>query len=85
MVSDELPDWIEPRDQQLQAVEQICDAFERVPVVFFQGPTGTGKTIVAELVRRLAGSLTATSPDLVVSYAPWTGARLAALPTSSAG
>lgn len=48
-----LPDWAASiRPHQVDAVDQIIDAFTRVPVVFLDGPTGSGKTLIAELVRR---------------------------------
>lgn len=51
-----LPGWVQSiRDHQETAVEQIVQAFEEVPVVFVDGPTGTGKTLIAELVRRRIG------------------------------
>lgn len=40
---------------QVQAVEEICDGFSRVPVVVLDGPTGSGKTVVGDHVRRRLG------------------------------
>lgn len=50
-----LPDWVdEIRDIQLDAISRILAAFERGHrVVFLDGPTGVGKTLIAEGVRRL--------------------------------
>jgi Rad3-related DNA helicase len=48
-----LPAWVrEVRPHQEQAVIDIMDAFERVDVVFLDAPVGSGKTLIAELVRR---------------------------------
>lgn len=48
-----LPNWLEPRDYQLEAVEKIMAMYARgVEVVMLDAPTGTGKTAIAELVRR---------------------------------
>lgn len=49
-----LPAWVrEIRPHQSLAVDQITEAFESgVDVVFLDAPTGSGKTLVAELVRR---------------------------------
>lgn len=50
---DELPDWVESiHPNQVQAVWDILDAFDHVDHVFLDGPTGVGKTLIAELVRR---------------------------------
>ena len=50
-----MPDWVKGfRDNQWEAVEQIVDAFGRgKKYVMLDGPTGTGKTLVAETVRRV--------------------------------
>lgn len=50
-----LPTWIKSiRPHQAKAVQQIMEAYERgADVVFLDAPTGTGKTLIAELVRRL--------------------------------
>jgi len=49
-----LPGWVtEIRPAQRTAVTEIVDAFNcGAKVVFFEGPTGTGKTLIGELVRR---------------------------------
>ena len=48
-----LPEWVkEIYPHQAIAVQEIVEAFQRVPVVMLDAPTGTGKTLVAELVRR---------------------------------
>lgn len=48
-----LPDWLEIRDHQLDATEQVVKEFEGgARVVFLDAPTGVGKTIIGELVRR---------------------------------
>lgn len=51
------PEWVESfRDHQVTATEQILDAYQRgVDVVFLDAPTGSGKTLVAEAVRRQLG------------------------------
>jgi len=51
------PEWVrEFRDTQLQAVDEILDAYERgAKVVFLDAPTGAGKTLIAEMVRRRLG------------------------------
>jgi Rad3-related DNA helicase len=43
---------------QLEKVEEIYEKFQDVNVIFFQAPTGTGKTLIAELVSRLIGGKT---------------------------
>lgn len=50
-----LPSWVEGyRDHQVPAIEQAVDAFNRgVKVVVVDAPTGSGKTLIAETVRRL--------------------------------
>lgn len=52
-----LPRWVTAiRDHQITAVGDILEAFRHVDVVFLDAPTGAGKTLIAELVRRaLAG------------------------------
>ena len=52
-----LPDWVEElRPQQIDAVNEILEMYASGrDVVFFQGPTGTGKTLIAEVTRRLIG------------------------------
>lgn len=48
-----LPDWVQGyRPHQVSAVSKIVEAFERVPVVVLDAPTGAGKTLIAETVRR---------------------------------
>lgn len=50
-------DWVQGfRRHQWEAVEAITDAYSGgAKVVFLQAPVGTGKTLTAELVRRLLG------------------------------
>lgn len=52
-----LPGWItELRPHQVQAVGEVVEAFERgAKVVFLDAPTGSGKTLIGECVRRLVG------------------------------
>lgn len=53
MVSVPLPDWVQHvRPHQKQAVKDIVAAFDEHDVVFLDAPTGSGKTLIAELVRR---------------------------------
>lgn len=48
-----LPDWVQSiRPHQEQAVDEAVELFETNQVVFVDGPTGSGKTLIAELVRR---------------------------------
>jgi Rad3-related DNA helicase len=48
-----LPEWVkEIRPHQQQAVDDIIEAFETNDVVFLDAPTGSGKTLIAEMVRR---------------------------------
>jgi Rad3-related DNA helicase len=48
-----LPDWLQIRDYQLDAVERVVKEYEAgARVVFLDAPTGTGKTAIAEMVRR---------------------------------
>jgi len=49
------PEWVTGfRDHQLHAIVEIVDAYARgADVVFLDAPTGAGKTLVAEAVRRL--------------------------------
>lgn len=52
-MTDALPDWVkEIRPHQTKAVEEIVRAFEDVDVVYVDAPTGSGKTLIAELTRR---------------------------------
>lgn len=59
---DPLPSWVTSlRPQQIQAVNEIMDAYRRgVDVVVMDAPTGTGKTLIAELVRRKLGVKSST-------------------------
>lgn len=52
-----LPRWVEViRDHQAEAVDQVLEAYDNgAQVVFLDGPTGTGKTLIAELIRRIVG------------------------------
>lgn len=54
-----LPHWAtEFRDVQVQAVAEILEAYERgAKVVMLDAPTGTGKTLIAEMVRLQLGQL----------------------------
>lgn len=50
----DLPHWITSfRPHQVQAVTEVVEAFHRVPVVVLDAPTGSGKTLIAETVRRM--------------------------------
>lgn len=51
------PAWVEGfRPHQVQAVREIMDAYERgADVVLLDAPTGAGKTLIGEMVRRLVG------------------------------
>lgn len=51
----DLPGWVERfRETQWQAIEEVLDAYRRgVDIVWLDAPTGTGKTLIAEAVRRL--------------------------------
>ena len=48
-----LPAWATTfRDVQVQAVAEVLEAFEAgAKVVMLDAPTGTGKTLIAEMVR----------------------------------
>src|SRR5215472_15395998 len=49
-----LPSWVrEFRPWQIQAVQEIMAGFEHGNVVVLDAPTGSGKTLIAEVVRRL--------------------------------
>lgn len=49
-----MPEWVDSfRSNQWDIVTQIMRAFEDVDVVFLQAPTGTGKSLIGESVRRL--------------------------------
>lgn len=51
------PKWVtEFRTEQWSAIEQVHDAFEDHDVVFLQAPTGTGKSLIGDTVRRLTHS-----------------------------
>lgn len=49
------PSWVQGfRPHQWQAVQEIMEAYENgADVVFLDAPTGSGKTLIAEMVRRL--------------------------------
>lgn len=48
-----LPEWVEEiRPHQVDAVQQVVEAFRTNKVVMLDAPTGSGKTLIAELVRR---------------------------------
>lgn len=52
---DQLPLWVnEPWQWQVDAVKEIIDAYtyQDARVVFLDAPTGSGKTLIAEMVRR---------------------------------
>lgn len=51
------PEWVEGfRQHQEEAIEDILEAYERgAAVVFLDAPTGSGKTLIAEAVRRRIG------------------------------
>lgn len=49
-----LPAWVkEFRATQWEKVQEVVEAFKTHDVVFLQAPTGTGKTLLAEMTRRL--------------------------------
>lgn len=49
-----LPGWVrEYRPHQVEAINAIQDAYSRVPVVVVSAPTGSGKTLIGETVRRM--------------------------------
>lgn len=49
----DMPDWWQPRDSQIDATEKIAGEYEAgARVVLLDAPTGTGKTAMAELLRR---------------------------------
>lgn len=49
-----LPLWVgEFRDTQWEVIEEVNAAFKESDVVFLQAPTGTGKSLTAEVVRRM--------------------------------
>lgn len=48
------PGWVkEFRASQWDAIEQVHELFKEVDVVFLQAPTGTGKSLIGDAVRRL--------------------------------
>lgn len=53
--ADRMPEWVESfRDHQPEATERITDAYASgARVVFLDAPTGTGKTLIGDMVRRL--------------------------------
>lgn len=53
----EWPAWVKGfRPHQVEAVEAVIDAYRRgARVVFLDAPTGAGKTLIAEMVRRRLG------------------------------
>ncbi len=51
-----LPGWVEGfRSTQLDAVDEILEQFEQHDIVFLDAPTGAGKTLIGEMVRRRVG------------------------------
>lgn len=52
-----LPGWVEEwREEQRRAVRDVVDGFESgCSVVVLDAPTGSGKTLIAETVRRIQG------------------------------
>ena len=52
-----LPEWVrELRPAQVEATEQIVKAFQDERHVILSAPTGSGKTLIGELVRRMLGN-----------------------------
>lgn len=48
-----LPSWTDQlRPAQTESIQKIIDAFDTSDVVFFEAPTGTGKTLIGEIVRQ---------------------------------
>lgn len=64
----EWPAWIDYfRQPQLDAVDAIMDAYTRTNTVILDAPTGSGKTLIAEMVRRrlaVKGVYTCTTKTL---------------------
>lgn len=53
-----LPDWAPSlRPLQSTAIEEITAQFQSTDIVFFEAPTGAGKTLIAELVRQSLGDV----------------------------
>ena len=49
-----LPRWVESfRDHQIDAINQIREAFDDVDVVVLSAPTGSGKTLIGETIGRM--------------------------------
>lgn len=49
-----LPDWVHTiKPHQVRAIREILEGFESSQLVFLDAPTGTGKTLIAECVRRM--------------------------------
>lgn len=64
----DLPEWVsEIRPHQIQAVWDILDAFEEVDVVFLDAPTGSGKTLIADMVAREMEAIHADFQTLYVA------------------
>jgi Rad3-related DNA helicase len=56
IVPGSLPSWVSTlRPLQIDAVDEIAEAFEDVDVVFYEGPTGAGKSLVAQQVANRLG------------------------------
>jgi ATP-dependent DNA helicase DinG len=52
----DLPEWVGSfRPWQREAVDDILNSFTRCDLVILDAPTGSGKTLIAETVRRLLG------------------------------
>lgn len=58
-----LPDWVTGfRPHQIQAIEEVLELYRSgLEVVFLDAPTGSGKTLIGEVVRRLVGRVGGTS------------------------
>jgi len=51
-----LPSWVvDYRAEQVKAIGEIVEAFNEVDLVVLDAPTGSGKTLIAETVRRILG------------------------------